>query len=242
MTTFAADGSNLTETRKLIAPAWHTGLLLIFLAVPLVSGFVAQTTRSSGGQILTHHSAAMMRFYIPVLVFEWFLVLFVWLGVRGRGMTLKDLVGGRWKNGGSVAFDFILGLIVWISLLAIGVGLQNLLGPEAAKKINIIMPQGPREMAVWVAVAATAGFVEELVFRGYLQTQFVRMGLPTILAIVAQALVFAGGHAYEGLNAVITIAVYGVFFGILAALRRSLRPGIIGHVIFDVSVVFLMGK
>ena len=232
--------SQAAEAQPLIAPRWHTLLLLGFLAVPLVTGVMIQGGHS-GHQILSNHSAAMLRFYVPVLIYEWLLVLFVWFGVRITGTTLGDLIGGRWQSWKGVARDGAIGVAVWAVLLGIGALAPVVLGADTAKAINVIMPRGPFEAVVWVIVAATAGFVEELVFRGYLQTQLRRMGLPVVLAIAGQAIVFSLGHAYEGRNAIVVIAFYAVLLGGLAAWRRSLRPGMIGHVVFDVSVVFFMG-
>jgi membrane protease YdiL (CAAX protease family) len=109
----------------------------------------------------------------------------------------------------------------------------HLLGPGHAKAINVILPQGGREMAAWVVISLTAGFVEELVYRGYLQTQFARLGMPVALAIVTQAVIFGAGHTYEGWSKAIAITVFGVLAGAMAAWRRSLRPNMIGHAMMD---------
>jgi membrane protease YdiL (CAAX protease family) len=109
----------------------------------------------------------------------------------------------------------------------------HLLGPGHAKAINVILPQGGRELAVWIVISLTAGFVEELVYRGYLQTQFARFGMPAALAIVTQAVIFGGGHTYEGWSKAVAIMVFGILAGAVAAWRRSLRPNMIGHAMMD---------
>jgi membrane protease YdiL (CAAX protease family) len=75
----------------------------------------------------------------------------------------------------------------------------------------------------------SAGFCEEVAFRGYLQRQMHAMTGSAALAVLIQAAVFAIGHAYEGAAAVARIAMYAVLFGAVAAWRRSLRPGILAH-------------
>jgi membrane protease YdiL (CAAX protease family) len=49
------------------------------------------------------------------------------------------------------------------------------------------------------------------------------------LGILASAVVFGAGHLYQGWRSVILITVYGLLFGVLAHLVRSLRPGMIVH-------------
>ena len=225
------------EPRKLIAPVWHTILLLVFLAIPLIAGLILQNRETSSNQIFANHSTVMLRFYLPVLVSEWLLVLYIWAGLRRCGMTIKALIGGRWKSSRDVAVDLGLAVGIWIGMLGIQLGLEPLLGPSHAKSANIL-PESALETVVWIVVSCTAGFVEELVFRGYLQTQFTRFGLPAGLAIVAQALVFALDHAYEGRNAVIVIIAFALLFGVIASWRKSLRPGIIGHAWYDIAVIF----
>lgn len=228
-----------SNARQLIAPVWHTILLLVFLAIPLIAGLILQNRETSSNQIFANHSTVMLRFYLPVLVSEWLLVLYIWAGLRRCGMTIKALIGGRWKNGRDIAVDIGLGVGIWAAMLGIGWVLSRLLGPSHAKSTSVILPQGPLEIIVWIVVSGTAGFVEELVFRGYLQTQFTRFGLPTGLAVVAQAFIFGLQHAYEGRNAAIIIVVFALLFGVIAAWRKSLRPGMIGHAWYDIAVIFL---
>jgi hypothetical protein len=76
-------------------------------------------------------------------------------------------------------------------------------------------------------VAVSAGFCEELVFRGYFQRQFLALTGSAGAAVALQALVFGVGHSYEGAWAVAKITAYGILFGLLAAWRRSLRPGML---------------
>jgi membrane protease YdiL (CAAX protease family) len=70
------------------------------------------------------------------------------------------------------------------------------------------------------------GFVEETVFRGYLQRQFIgwaRGGLAT--GVLASAVVFGSAHGYQGARNMVLLAVFGVLF--------SLRAGIFAHAWHD---------
>jgi len=83
-------------------------------------------------------------------------------------------------------------VVIKFFLLAIGAGLGGILGPSHAKSTSVIFPHGALEMAFWAVISLTAGIVEELVYRGYLQTQLARMGLPVGVAILVQAAIFFG--------------------------------------------------
>ena len=89
-------------------------------------------------------------------------------------------------------------------------------------------------MAVWIFLCSTAGFCEEFIFRGYFQRQFLALTGRVELAVVLQAIVFGMAHTYQGMKGVITITIYGAMFGILAVVRKSLRPGMMQHASQDI--------
>jgi membrane protease YdiL (CAAX protease family) len=88
---------------------------------------------------------------------------------------------------------------------------------------------------VWIGVSLTAGFCEEVVFRGYLQKQLQAMTGSAAIAVLGQALFFGVAHGYQGVKNVIVIAVLGLLYGLLALGRRNLRPGMIAHAWSDIS-------
>lgn len=219
--------------RRRIAQVWHTVGTLFLLAVPVASGVYQQLHPGLGSQIFSSHSVVFLRFYVPVLIYEWALVAYLYWGLRRSGTPLRELVGGNWARAVyffrdlGLAVAFAIGGILCISMMI------KLLGPGHSKGISTILPQTPAEIALWVVISLTAGFVEELIYRGYLQTQFQRFGMPTAAAIVAQAIVFGAGHAYEGVSRAVAITVFAIFAGAMAAWRRSLRPNMMGHAMMD---------
>ncbi len=92
---------------------------------------------------------------------------------------------------------------------------------------------------MWLALCATAGIVEEFVFRGYMLQQFASLrgnsGMRGKLwiGIVASSLLFGAAHGYEGIGGMIVITAYGAMFCLLAVHRRSLRAGMITHAWHD---------
>jgi len=174
--------------------------------------------------------------YISVVVMEWLLVLYVRMGVHKRGMRLRDLVGGRWATAQEVIKDIALGAGLW----AVWIGLMNAHvlggGTNAAQGL---LPRGILESLVWIPVALSAGFCEEVAFRGYLQKQFQAMTGSAGWAVLFQAIVFGIGHLYEGVGPVGRIMLFGVLFGLLALWRKSLRPSMIAHSWSDIFGVII---
>jgi hypothetical protein len=100
-------------------------------------------------------------------------------------------------------------------------------------------PANLLESSLAVLVAASAGVCEEIVFRGYLQKQFLALCQNAALAILLQAAVFGVPHVYQGVRVAAMSALYGVLFGVLALWRRSLRPGILAHTWSDIAARLL---
>lgn len=223
------------SSRPLIAPAWHTIVFVaIFVGLSVIGGFFQHAVKQHP-QAAVPSGNAVQR-YLSVLVFEWLLVLYVRMGVHKRGVRLRDLVGGRWATPKEVMKDIALGAGLW----AVWIGLQNphLLG-SGKNAAQGLLPQGILESLAWIPLALSAGFCEELAFRGYLQRQFQAITGNAGWAVLIQAIVFGVGHLYEGVEPVGRIILFGVLFGLLAIWRSSLRPGMIAHAWSDIFGVII---
>ena len=212
---------------KLVAPIWHT---LVLLAASAGLLWMQSRSLAAGGQ-----QQGNVIHYLSVIVAEWVLSLYVWLGGLIPGATrLRDLVGGRWCSMKDVLRDIGIAAAFWVVFVAVGIFMNFLLGPSHVETLGFVNPRGVVEVTLWVMMSMTSGFCEELVFRGYLQRQFLALTGSAALAVLAQAVLFGVAHGYQGSKQVITITLLGLLYGILAQWRMSLRPGIISHAWSDI--------
>jgi len=214
-------------SHRAVAPAWHTLVVLVVLFGSSLAGAL------SGG--ITPGSGRYGRVpgYSLVICFEWATVAFIWWGARRRGVLMSDLVGGSWARPVAVLRDlgFAVGLIVAGSAVLNALGYLLKAAPNGA--IKNLLPVTPIEIAFYLMLSLTAGFCEELIFRGYLQRQFTALTRATAGGIVLQGLAFGLGHGYQGWKMMLLIAVFGSMFGVLAQWRCSLRPGMLAHALQD---------
>ncbi len=223
-----------SATPKLVASRRHTVGLLLILLVLAVAGAYFQS-RSSPGPGLAPQHKGIVPLYLGLIGMEWLLLWYVWgVGLRHTGMRLRDLIGGRWNSATSLLLDFVIAIPFWFVWEATARGMHRLLGPAQAKTVNILLPRGWLEIVLWVGLSLSAGFCEEVVYRGYLQKQFHALTGSLSLAVLLQAVVFGLGHSYQGLKLVILIMVLGALFGVLAAACKSLRPGMLSHAWSDI--------
>ena len=227
---------------RLIAPLWHTGLLVAILFAIAAYGAYAQAT-SRGAHQLVEHRASAIPLYLSLIAAEWGLFRFVVMGgLRRTGTPLRDLLGERWRSWRDVARDLALALAAWALWRALEGPIAQLLGPDAAKGIDTLLPRNAIEVMLWVLLSLSAGICEEVVFRGYLQRQLHALTGNAPLALTAQAIIFGIAHGYQGLRNALTIAVFGLLYGALAQWRRSLKPGMILHAWTDILGGLLPAK
>jgi uncharacterized protein len=233
--TLPAAGS-LAEKPALIAPWWHTAIIVILILTnSFASSSKVSAAASSDSRILLYGST-----FITQLV----LIVIVWFGIRSRGIRMRDLVGGRWDTVEKVLLDVAIAAGVWIIASGVQVGMRIALGTldlhnlektknETVRMLSPIAPHTYLEAGLFVLLSVCAGLFEEIIFRGYLQRQFVAISKNAAVGIALSALIFGLAHGYQGARMMAVIAVYGSLFGILAHLIKNLRPGMIAHAFQD---------
>ena len=221
--------TSVNIARKPIAPWWHTVLVL----VPLALGSVASWYQH--GLPNAHLPGASLRLssYITVLAQEWCGFLLIWLALKWRGSSISSLVSGRWPTIGAFFRDLGLAVGFLVVVVPLVGAIAYLLGGGGANgDLANITPKTVFELVLWLGLAATAGFCEELVFRGYLTQQFRSWTGNYIVAIILQGVLFGLAHGYYG-KIMVAIMVQGWLLGLLAYWRRSLRPGMLTHALQD---------
>jgi uncharacterized protein len=223
------------EERGLLAPWWHTALMVLLIIGLSVAG--VRQLRTFGDQPIR-----LVANYTLTIAYEWILAALALWGIHLRKIPLRQLLGeqrpgarGWWADIG-VALGYWVGAVMVLALL--GEALVKISGSHIdPQKIGDVTqklaPVTSLEMMLFLVLSISAGFCEELVFRGYLQQQFARMGRRIWVGIALSALVFGGAHGYEGIAGMLLIAAYGAMFGVLALLRGGLRTGMIAHAWHD---------
>jgi membrane protease YdiL (CAAX protease family) len=89
-----------------------------------------------------------------------------------------------------------------------------------------------------VAITALAiGIQEELVFRGYLLTQWRRVSGSWTQAIAVTSLLFGLSHIYQGWWAVVQSFALAIVFAVFFRLLRRLWPLAFAHALLDFVIM-----
>lgn len=216
-----------SSERESVAPVWHT---IVFVVV------ILGLSSLQAVKLPALEAHGRTQIYVSGMALEVALVLYVWLlGLRPRRKRLRDLIGGKWATPKDIVRDIGVALLFWCAVIGFLLTMRLILGNNASgtRAITTLLPRTTVEVIAFVALSITAGFCEEFLFRGYLQRQFLTWSGRVEVAVALQALVFGIGHLYQGWKGALTITLYGAMFGILAVMRKSLRPGMIQHMMQD---------
>lgn len=219
---------------RLIAPLWHTGLLVAIFLILALGGALFQHRASADPGMLQQHSSRV-PLYLSLLAMEWGLFLYVRKGLRLTGFSVRELLGGRWASVRDIAVDLMLAAAVWGLWTLIQLAWNRWSGPSHAASIQTLLPRGAVETVLWIGVSVSAGICEELAFRGYFQRQFAALAHSRWIALLVQAALFGVSHGYQGIEACAKIVLFGLVFGVLALWRSSLRPGMVAHAWGDIA-------
>lgn len=212
---------------KSVAETWHTVLVVLVLAIWAAGGYY--------GAVRARTQQPNRLFsYAVTAAFEWFVVALIAWGVGRRGMRFRELLGNRWKSGLDFLRDWGIAVAFWLlSLVVLFVVALAVHVPKGGQNVQFLLPKSGLEVMGWLLLSGTAGFCEEIMFRGYLQRQFIAWTGNVAAGVVISALGFGAAHIYGGVKSAIVITAYGLLFGILAEFRKSLIPGMMTHAWHD---------
>ena len=222
--------------RGIASPGNFALLLATFILFPFIGRWTDAFALGSIDLDSPLHTRAIVKFCLFLLVFEWAWFFIAWAGIRRFGkVTLAQLVGGTWNRASRTILDVGIAFGVLVMMLGLGTVMQQFLSrfESSSALLRSMVPRNALEAAAFLAAALTAGFVEEFVFRGYLQRQLTAWTGSVVIGSILQILLFIQGHYFQGLIRLIPVAVFGLLFTLLALWRKSLRPGMIAHGLGD---------
>lgn len=152
-----------------------------------------------------------------------------------------------WKEKEYKFFTYLLFIVItYLILFAGGFIIQKLLAHHTnlkSDKISELVIIFRSNKALLVFTALTAGVVEELIFRGYIQTRLQYLFKSPVIAIILSSLFFGLMHYGYGtaINVVVPIFI-GLIFAIHYYKYRNIKFLIIFHFLWDLISLFVLLK
>lgn len=168
-----------------LAPPWHTATLIaVILSVAATGALLA--SRGVAALAQAAPSSRVTAAYLPMIVAAWTLLLYVCRIGRPRNQ-LPALLGQTWNSPARAAADIALALSGWLLIMAFELAWARWVATGVGASVAAMLPQTWLDGLAWGLVSVSVGFCEEVVFRGYLQTQLTAFTGRAGVAMVLQA-------------------------------------------------------
>ena len=197
-------------TRGIRRRCWLSWAVLAFVFPALLSGVSKLIVLGIPAAL---HGSAAQRFLLSIsggLIGEWLSMIALWLLLMRRNQSFRGL--GTWKFGTRMAWALALAL----AGLSVGSNLRFL--PRMHIPIHYAFaPRGVHLVAA-LALGITAGFCEEVLFRGFLMTEFARAGYGRAAQVILPGIAFGFAHlgySVHGIMAAIEIMVPTALLGMM---------------------------
>jgi membrane protease YdiL (CAAX protease family) len=212
--------------------------VLVTLAVVIAS---AVRGRDLGRRIEARPDGRVRFYRLSVLRGLPLLVLPAAIVGTSERVTARD-VGWAWPHG---VAGYLFTAYYLIFLIFAGVRARRLMRGGAVfagrRRFVFMIPRTARERRWAVAVALTAGVVEETVFRGGLLAVGTKIyHLPSPAVMVVALVLFAAGHLYQGGKGFLGTALAGAVFTAIFAAGGGLLLAAVAHTAQDLTSLLLI--
>jgi membrane protease YdiL (CAAX protease family) len=211
-------------------PLWQVMVVLLGMPAIYVANSLSPWAR---GLFQYRDHAFFLPFWTSIAVLHWGSTMMVLLLLKRAGRRLSDI--------GLEMSALRIAAMAGIPLLA-GLGLTVLAETSGANQglsveLSPVLPATRGERVFWIFISFTAGFCEELIYRGFGIRALRWRNVPAWLAVGLPNLAFFFMHGVWAmtLSAFVTIGIAGLLFSALFLWRRSLVPGICLHALIDVA-------
>jgi uncharacterized protein len=109
-------------------------------------------------------------------------------------------------------------------------------------RVGLLIPRSGVERVLFVLVGLSAGFCEELLYRGWLWHFFEDLTGHLWIAVLLAVIAFALAHSYQGRAGIVETGIVGLIFSGVVLLAGSLVPAQVIHVGMDLMNGFLLSR
>ena len=122
------------------------------------------------------------------------------------------------------------------------VALGHVLRIAETPLLRHLIPITAMEKLSFGGLALSAGFAEELVFRGFLLWALMQATGSVTLAVAASSVVFGIMHAYQDVGGAARAAILGAVLAVPVVLTGSIVPAMVAHAAIDLTSGLLLAR
>lgn len=217
-------------TTVVAIPTWQ--LMLVLVGLPAI--YMANSLLpSSVGLFQRRDHTFFLPFWTSIVVLHWGSMALIVLLLKRAGGRLADI--GLAVSPLNVIAMIAVPLVVGLALVMLRESSGAIDAPLAER--SPVLPATLGEQLFWIFVSFTAGFCEELTYRGFSIRMLQGRNVGTSLAVGVATLAFFFMHGISALALSPFLMIYfvGLLFSALFLWRRSVVPGVCLHALIDVA-------
>ncbi|EID44022.1 CPBP family intramembrane glutamic endopeptidase [Parageobacillus thermoglucosidasius] len=187
------------------------------------------------------------KMYVQIIFIQWVtvgIIALYWL------MTHRDFQDLGFITHLEAIKDFLSFLVGFLFVLIINfIIIMNVKSIkeklyQQLEVIEFMLPEDFKERMLFVLVALTAGFCEEVMFRGFMfyYLKELPFHIPLFMIAIITSIIFGTAHLYQGWKNVIGTGLMGFSFACLYIYFGTIWAPIIVHTIIDLRVAILPSK
>ncbi|MHC8950525.1 CPBP family intramembrane glutamic endopeptidase [Sphingobacterium hungaricum] len=177
------------------------------------------------------------KFWISVIVLHWATLLLVLRFLNSENKTLRDIGYNLNKRKTSILIlSYFVVAILLLCFVEFSIKQVNL-DEEKLNQLGNFYPKTMTDRIIFILVVFSAGFCEEIIYRGYLITNITDLGLNKYLAWIPAAISFVFMHGIIGFTQFWFYFAAAFIFSAIYIFSKRLWPAIVVHLLFDLSAM-----
>jgi membrane protease YdiL (CAAX protease family) len=203
---------------------------LVFFGVLVPVGAIRSKARISGRPLPPRRAH-----FFGTMVMLWLFAAASMAVARAEGIRLFPAQAPR-------AEGVIAGVVMLIVTMAFMRPRWRRAVEQRTRIVYLFMPRDATERLLWLLVAASAGFSEEITWRAVQPVLLTRLIGQPVLAAALVAVTFGIGHMVQGWRSAAIIVAFAVSFQVVVWLSGSLYVAMAVHFLYDLAAGLTYGK
>lgn len=214
-------------------------LLIILVGFPLIY-FLYSLTPWANELFVKGNSDLFIPFWSGIIVLHWISVFVVKILLKQENRTFQDI--GYGLNTKKTIILVLSYLTVALLVFAFTEWSLKYVSIDENKLVSLsnFFPKTTPQRILFIITVFTAGFCEEIVYRGYAITKLVDLKINKWLAIIPAGIAFVLIHgivAVTAYNQFVFYFAFALILGVIFVLSKRLLPNMIIHLLFDLMAM-----
>ncbi|MDR2908183.1 MAG: CPBP family intramembrane metalloprotease [Bacteroidales bacterium] len=215
-------------------------LLIVLVGFPLV--YILYTLTPWATELFTKgNSNVFIPFWSGIIILHWASLFIVKMFLKQENKTWTDIgYGLNTKKTLILVFSYLTVAFLIFGFTEMSL---NYVSIDQSKLLNLsnFFPKTTSQRLLFIITVLTAGFCEEIIYRGFAITKLTAAGLNKWLALVPAGISFVFIHGMGaiagGYSQFLFYFTPALIFGIIFILSKRLLPAIIIHLLFDLTAM-----